>query len=315
MFGRILVPLDGSRLAEAALPPAERLAAAFGSMLVLLHVLERARPRTVHGERHFTEAAPAAKYLGRLAADLAARSVRAAVHVHDQLEADVAASTAAHGAAERADLIVLCTHGRGGVRRALWGSVAERVLRRSRAPVLLARVPAPGAPPAFAPATVVVPLDATPASEAALRPAAALAARLGATLHLTTVVATPGTVPGERRAAARLLPRATRALLDLEVEQARAYLAGLAARLRRRGVPVETEVRRGAVVAELIGEAAEHGPGLVVAVTDGLAGLPALWSGSTAAGLLARTNAPVMPLPTRRDRPAGQQAATASGCA
>src|SRR5437870_7678712 len=89
---RLLVPLDGSRLAEAVLPVVERLAAAFGAAIVLLHVRERGAPQTVHGERHLTEVGSADSYLSRIVDGLRARGLTATSHVHDVPEGDVAAS-------------------------------------------------------------------------------------------------------------------------------------------------------------------------------------------------------------------------------
>jgi nucleotide-binding universal stress UspA family protein len=294
-FARLLVPLDGSRLAEAALPAAERLAAAFGAEVALLHVVERAARPSVHGDRHLTDRAAAEAYLAGMVEDLRSRGVTATAHVHDVPQDDVAASIAAHGAEGTADLIVLCTHGRGGVRGFLWGGIAQQAFRQGSTPVLLVRAPAAGAPaPAFDPTTILVALDATAAAEAALPIAATLAAKLGARLHLTMVVATMGTLRDDRRAASLLLPSATRAILDMEETQAATYLDGLSTELRAAGIQTETEVRRGDPVEELAGETLEHHAGLVVAATHGRAGLQAVWTGSTVARLLGRTSAPVL---------------------
>src|SRR5262249_39237985 len=67
---RILVALEGSRLAEAVLPAACSLARTLGARLLLVHVLEREAPATVHGEPHHADADEAAAYLGRLAGEL-----------------------------------------------------------------------------------------------------------------------------------------------------------------------------------------------------------------------------------------------------
>src|SRR5579859_816485 len=211
MFQRILVPLDGSRLAEAALPVVERLAPLFGSQVVLLHVLERGAPSTVHGERHFTNVADAERYLQGLAATLARRGIAVAHHAHDVPVGDVAESIAEHGPEEGADLIVLCTHGKGGVRDLLFGTIAQQVLQRGTTPVLLVRPGTEdGAPDKFDPRTILVPLDATIDAEAALGPAEELARKLGGQLRLTMVVATAGTIRGSTAAAATMLPAATR---------------------------------------------------------------------------------------------------------
>src|SRR5207237_1123993 len=105
------------------------------------------------------------------------------------------------------------------------------------------------------PGTVLVPIDATAASEAALEPAVAVAQKLGAPLHVAMVVETMETLRGDRRAAALVLPSATRRILDIEEEQARSYLADLAEGLRARGVVIDTEVRRGDAAEQLAGEA------------------------------------------------------------
>jgi nucleotide-binding universal stress UspA family protein len=302
VFERLLVPLDGSSLAEAVLPVVERFALAFGARVVLLHVVERHAPASVHGDRHFTGSAEAEAYLTGLVRDLAGRGVRAVAHVHEDAEPDVAASIAAHAAEGQANLVVLCTHGRGGVRAFLWGGIAQQVLRRGTAPVLLVRTGAPGAEAVpFAPGTILVPIDATAASEAALEPATAVARKFGAPLHVAMVVETMNTLRGDRRAASLVLPSATRRVLDVEEGQARAYLSTLADRLRGEGVVVDTEVRRGDAAEQLAGEATEHKVGLVVAATHGRAGLQAIWAGSTIARLLGRTRAPVLLLRTVED--------------
>lgn len=306
MFERILVPLDGSRLAESVLPVVERLAPLFGSQVVLLHVLERGAPSTVHGERHFTNVEDAGRYLEGLAATLRGRGLSVAHHAHDVPVGDVAAGIAEHGPEERADLVVLCTHGDGGVRDFLFGSIAQQVLQRGTTPVLLVRPAAPDqAPEAFDPRTILVPLDATLDAEAALGPAEELARKLGARLHLTMVVATAGTIRGSAAAAATMLPAATRKMLDLQEQQGADYLEEIAAGLRARGLTVETEVNRGETAARLADETAAHEVGLVVVATHGRAGLQAIWGGSVVSRFLARTRGPVLLLRTiDRERPA-----------
>src|SRR3954451_25196194 len=69
-FARILVPLDGSPLAEAVMPVACSLAKRLGGTLLLLHVLEHEPPAAVHGEPHLCDAREAFDYLERQATDL-----------------------------------------------------------------------------------------------------------------------------------------------------------------------------------------------------------------------------------------------------
>lgn len=292
MYRRILVPLDGSRLAESVLPVVQRLAAATGARVVLLHVLERGAPAAVHGDRHLQAVGESDDYLARIAGHLRASGATVDIHTHEVPEGDVARSIAAHVAEEQADLIVLCTHGTGGLRQILSGSIAQQVLKRGSVPVLLVRAEAEPAEP-FQPSRVLVPLDGTAAAEAALEPASALAQRLGAALHLVMVVPTAGTAGGEKGALRQTMPSATRAALDLEEAEGASYLDAVAARLPG-GVPVTAEVRRGSVAGALADEAAEPEVGLVVVATHGRAGVQAIWAGSVTARLLARTRAPLL---------------------
>ncbi len=295
---RMLVPLDGSRLAEAALPIAARLADACGAAMTLLHVLEKGAPVSVHGEPHLASAPAATDYLAGLTRQLASDGRRVDYHVHEVPVGNVARSIASHADEQGSDLVVVSTHGRGDLGRGLWGSIAQRVLHLCRRPVLLVRTPrTPSVPPLFAPATIMVPLDGTVAAEAAIPLASTFARALGAQLRLVMVVPTLETVAGEYQPRATFLPGTTRVLLDVQEVQAITYLEGLAAVLRSADVPTVAEVRRGAPVGELAADAADHADGLVVAATHGRAGLQAIWSTSVATRLLKRTPAPILLVP------------------
>jgi nucleotide-binding universal stress UspA family protein len=301
MYRRLLVALDGSHLAEVVLPIVERLASSCEATVVLLHVIERSAPATVHGERHLRTVIEAEEYLNHLADGLRTKEISIETHAHEVPEGDVARSIVGHAAEESADMIVLCTHGSGGIRDLLSGSIAQQVLKRGTTPVLLVRSTATGAQVPFEPHRILVPLDATAAAEPALDPARQLAQCLGAVLHLVMVVATPGTLQGGRQALAQALPTGIRAVLDLEEEEAQRYLEGIADRQRALGVVVTTEVRRGDTTAALADEAAEPGVGLVVVATHGRVGVQAIWVGSVTARLLGRTRAPLLLLRTIED--------------
>lgn len=293
-IAHLLAPLDGSRLAESTLPAVLALASRLPARVTLLHVLERHPPVTVHGERHLSGAAEAEAYLHGVAARFGDAAIAVDSHAHPSPEGDVAASIVAHAAEVGAKLIVLCTHGRGGPRVWLSGSIAQRVVHRAGAPVLLVRPGADGVAPPFAPRTVLVALDGTPEGEAALPAALALALALGATLHLLLVVATLGTVSGDRIATARLTPAATSAALDLEADEARSYLARLGERLRATGVPVRVEVGRGDAARVVWEHAARASDGIVALATHGHIGLDAFWSGSVGTKVVAHFAGPLL---------------------
>jgi nucleotide-binding universal stress UspA family protein len=160
--------------------------------------------------------------------------------------------------------------------------------------VLLIRLGPSDPTPIFAPETVVIALDGTTEGEAAVPAALALAQALGATLTLLMVIATLGTIPGDRAAAARLIPGATTAALNLEAEAAAAYLAELAERLRVTGVPTHIEVGRGDPVQVTTAIAARIGSPLLALATHGRTGLDALWAGSIGARVVARASGPLL---------------------
>lgn len=293
-IAHLLVPLDGSRLAEATLPPAMTLAERLGARVTLLHVMERGAPATVHGERHLTAAGEADAYLNGVASRFADAGIAVEGHVHPNPEGDVAASVAEHAAELGADLILLCTHGRGHPREWLFGSIAQQVVRRAIEPVLAVRPGPEGRAAEFAPHTVLVALDGTPDAEVALPPALTLARALGVPLSLVVVVATLATVPGDRAAAARLVPAATSAALDLEEETAQRYLAALRGRLDTGRVAVTAEVGRGDAVRVVTDLVARDGQGVLALATHGRTGFEALWSASVGTKVVARYAGPLL---------------------
>lgn len=294
MYRRLLVPLDGSRLAEVVLPIASRLGTACHASVLLLHVLERGAPSAVHGERHLQALDEAQAYLAEVAQGLRAQGMEVETHAHEVPEGHVPRSIAAHAGEEGADLIVISTHGSGGVQQLLFGSVAQQVLGQTTVPVLLTRPTHDGVPRPFEPRRILVPLDRTQFAERALDPAAEIARLLGASLHLVTVVPTVSTTTGELQAVAQVLPTSLRAALELQEEESAEYLEQVAAQLRAEGMKVSTEVRRGDVAAMLAQEAAEPDVGLVVVATHGRAGVRAAWAGSIADRLLDHTDVPIL---------------------
>jgi nucleotide-binding universal stress UspA family protein len=292
MFRHLLVPLDGSRLAEAVLPVAAALARALAARLTLLHIIERDAPATVHGERHLRDTAEAQRYLEGVAGGLRALGLAADTHCHTAAMADVARGIVEHAAEIGADLVAICTHGRGGLLSALFGSIAQQVLRQGTTPVLVVRPRAGGQPATFAARRLLLPLDGSAEGEQALVTAAELAGRLGAMLRLVLVVPTQATVRGDEAATALLLPSATTAMLDLATEEAQRYLAAVVARLTAQGLSATGEVRRGDVVDEVAAAAADAD--LLIMATHGQAGVEALMSGSVGPRLLARLTCPVI---------------------
>lgn len=142
MYKKILVPLDGSKLAAQALDEALKLAQAFGSEIALLQVVpfmpiygspELVTPLIIDEKQK--EAAE--QYLRGLAQELQQKGFRASATVKTGQQ--VAAEIIDFAKESGADLIVMCTHGRSGITRWVVGSVANRVLVRAETPILLIR--------------------------------------------------------------------------------------------------------------------------------------------------------------------------------
>jgi nucleotide-binding universal stress UspA family protein len=147
MFSRILVPTDFSEQSRHALGLAQRLARALGSELTLLHVLSEA---TLYDEGFMSSAgvqaviASANEWAERKLAEWADATRAEGAPVKTAMRTGPAHREIVAAAKEmNADLIVIGTHGRGGLDRMLLGSVAERVVRLAPCAVLSVRTPDP----------------------------------------------------------------------------------------------------------------------------------------------------------------------------
>ena len=142
MYKRALIPLDGSPVAETILPFILEIAGPLDIEVVLLRVLQPVPPMVVEGSRHIvvedeeTRRVDALEYLAALAVDLRNKAVRVETRVHHGMPPAEIVNAARD---VQADLIAMTTHGRSGLRRLMFGSVAEAVLRQSDIPVFLLR--------------------------------------------------------------------------------------------------------------------------------------------------------------------------------
>jgi nucleotide-binding universal stress UspA family protein len=286
MIETILLPLDGSPLAERALAYATALARRSEAKIALV---EAVRAHTFPGvdpsDAQVEVTSRAEAYLQSVVDRLAADGVHAEVHVcyDDPVHAILGAA-----ARQRADLIVMSTHGRGGLSRMLYGSVADQILRHATIPVLLVPSVVEHAWPADGPLSLLVPLDGSELAAEALPPADLLTELFGARLTLLGVVQPmPYPLYGAGYA---YVPYG----LDAEVAEARGYLDDRAMRLSGDGARVETEVVVGEP-ARVIGEVARgRDVDVVVMATHGHGGLSRVILGSVATATLRHTTAPLL---------------------
>ncbi|HET9854459.1 MAG TPA: universal stress protein [Methylomirabilota bacterium] len=135
---KILVPLDGSEMAEAAIPPALEMAKAGSPLLILMRAADaRVLPGTDVIDAQVQAVREAEEYLAAVKAKLektGAKGIETHVWYGPAAPAIVEAAKV-----QKVDLIVMSTHGRSGLGRIIFGSVAESVLRGTRAPILLVR--------------------------------------------------------------------------------------------------------------------------------------------------------------------------------
>lgn len=293
MFTHLLVPLDGSRLAESALPVVVEFARRLSAQVTIFHAVERDAPTTVHGDRHLTMPSEAQAYLAGVSSWLGERGISAAIELSTD-GGDVATRIAASASAVGAGLVVLSTHGWSGVRGLLFGRVAQQVLQRCSIPVLLVQPTPAGREQAFTCRRLMVPLDGSATAEVVLQPAAAVSYAFGAELLLVMVVPTVETIAGERAAATRLMPTAAAALLESETEEGQRYLEAVASRLGSADGRPSAIVGRGEAVRVLLDTAARREADLIIMATHGRSGVSAVWAGSVAARLIAHSTRPVL---------------------
>lgn len=134
---KILVPLDGSECAENILPYLEKLATDLKARIALLQVVQaRTFPGVDPTEAEVKVVRDAEEYLRRMEEKLKAKGFRVDTHVRYGNDAEEILD---HASQKDIDLIAMSTHGRGGVKRFLLGSVAEKLLRHSPKPIFLVR--------------------------------------------------------------------------------------------------------------------------------------------------------------------------------
>ncbi|MGE5092387.1 MAG: universal stress protein [Bacillota bacterium] len=299
MYRSIIVPLDGSPLAERALPIAAGLAESSGALLhvVVVHkwlsswtptnpftmdldaIEARARGEKVRYAEGIAEA------LTR------SRQIRARPVVLDGFAAD---QIGRYARTSRADLVVMTTHGRGGFNRYWFGSVADRLIHRLSTPILLCRA-APGQfrVPELPFTHVLVALDGSVRSETALRAAEDLSAVAGPSrLELLMVLEPPHVFAASAGLDAPDLHIGTPEELRRHSEE---YLHTLAEQVKARGGDVTITVIEGSQVAEGVLGVAETGKAdLIALATRGRGGAGRFVMGSVADKVLRAGTVPIL---------------------
>jgi nucleotide-binding universal stress UspA family protein len=299
MFKHLIVPLDGSRLSESVLPMVIHLAQKLQATVTLVHVIEKNAPVKIHGEPHLSRSEEAEDYLDDVERRFFPPGLSVDKHVHKTAITDVASSIAEHAREFKSDLVVMCTHGRGGMRKLLFGSIAQQVVSAKVTPVLLIR-PTEGGTAAFLSGRpFLVPLDGTAAREQGLPIAASLASVCGVELKILMVVPTLETLSGVETTSRILLPATTQEILAFATKDAEAYVRQLLSTLGTNGTRVTAEIRRGNLAEVIVTEAHRLGVDMIIMGTLGKVGLNAFWSSSLAPRVTERTHLALLLVPVR----------------
>ena len=296
MYTSIVVPLDGSAFGKRALPVALALARRDHAAVHLVHVHEPvvfAGFEPVYDTRLIEEVRQAMRTdLTALAAQL---TREAALPVEAEfLDGPIVPTLEGYLAGRAPDLVVMMTHGRGGVRRAWLGSVADGLVRRTPVPVLLLRSGAewPGnlIEPLFR--LVLIPLDGSPLAAEVLDSAVRLGTPGVTEYTLVTVVLPLPLLDYPAPVAQSLTGRSD---FEGQRDAAQAHLSTVAGGLRRKGARVETRVVVHSRAAEgILEEADTQQADLIALATHGRGAVSRFFLGSVADKVIRGASVPVL---------------------
>jgi nucleotide-binding universal stress UspA family protein len=311
MFNKILVCLDGSELAEQILPFAEAQALCFGSKLVLLQAFDISGTISASAVRYASqtpgtleqaiaeEAKKSQTYLERIAQPFLEKGIEVSRITLRGSAGDVIVGYAQN---EPVDLIALATHGRSGLGRMLFGSVADFVLRETGLPVLVikprqadqlmltsAAIPK-GSEEML---KILVCLDGSQLAEQTLPFAEAQAKCFGGTITLLQVVKIPDNVTMPVRGGASgwfVTEQGQKA-----EQEARGYLEEVANKLAAKGLNVEVVAEQGSAIDQVILDyALQNKMNIITISSHGRSGLSRTIFGSVTDSVLRQSGLPVL---------------------
>jgi nucleotide-binding universal stress UspA family protein len=300
MFKHILVPLDGSLLAEAALPAAAFLAGRFGARVTLFHVVEKNAPNEVHGQPHLRNAEDASTYLHLLSQRAFPPEITIDCHVHAAEADNVAGSIVAHAGELAHDLVIMCSHGRGQALHLFLGSIAQRVIALGSCPVLITRPDQQGNAPPFSCNNILVPLDGDPDHARALPVSQEIARVCGSALHLVMVVPRFASLSGAEKISSRMLPATASRILEMASQDAREIFREQLESLRGQGFTASAHVLRGDPAKTIVKAAGHARVDIIVLATHGKTGMEAFWAGSVTHRICTQTRIPLLLIPLAR---------------
>lgn len=310
MYQRILVPLDGSSLAEAVFPYAKELAGRLDVDMVLLHIAtpalaQFAPMRFAPMRRAYIE--QAVETVKRQAREVRKKTgtlpKSKPLKIRGELTEGYPAEEILRYADENAaDLILIASHGGSGVKRWAMGNVADKVMRASKIPVWLVRAGIPDETPydQWPKITLLVPLDGSALAESVLPHVETLAKQRGAEpVNVTLLrVCEPPAIPSYDAPELSGVPLNWGEYMDQEVARckrvANEYLAGVEKRLKESNIKVRSEVLAGKASDAIVDYANKNPFNLIIMATHGRSGLSRWVYGSVAQNVLQAISNPIL---------------------
>lgn len=280
MYEKILVPLDGSDLAEAALPAVKEIARTLGSRVMLLNVCDMSEDKCdVYQD-----------YLNMLALKVTEETKKksSATLAHG----DAAAEIVKYIDANKISLTVMATHGRSGISHWAIGSVAEKVVREANRPIMLLRSQQQCASDTAILSKIIVPLDGSKIGEAALRYVEALAKKANTEIVLLHILEKQYHFATAADSYVQV-PYSSAEMKPAKVA-AQAYLGSVANRLAKKGLNVRTVMREGKAAESIIDFAQQSGINLIAMSTHGRSGISRWVFGSVTDKIIHSSCARVM---------------------
>jgi nucleotide-binding universal stress UspA family protein len=303
MYKTMLVPLDGSELAEVALPYSEVLAEKLDSEVILINVRAPGEdPDNPEQRAYLSKMAVTVEQNMRKSSDTPPGQklkVESTIIGSSSLLTHAAEEIVDYAEKENVSLIIMATHGRTGIRRWALGSTADKVVRAAKCPVLLVRANI-NVPEKVKLGSLLVPLDGSKQSETVLPHVESLASKLKAKVTLLNVVVPPyhiypvTEVAGYYGGAAIIkVPYSEEEVKPL-ITGAQDYLQKVNNRLINEGVKTSYEVVVGSAAEEIIKMADDIAADMVTMSTHGESGFSRWEHGSIADKVLHAGNTPLL---------------------
>ena len=279
MYERILVPLDGSELAEQAVPYVEGLASKFNSEVIVITACLPGDPL----ERALTE------YIERRVEKIQSLGMKArSLCIHGE----PAASIIDFAGKNDVSLIAISTHGRTGVSQWLLGSIASKVVQRSHIPVFLIRSSQPAKTPADKELQkILLTLDGSQFSEAIIPYVEKLAEAMGSEVTLLRVVE-PSKLPQLAAYADR--ERYEKDFIDKLKKDAKSYLDKKKTALAGKGIKVNSALLEGKADETILQYAEDKSVNLIALTTHGFSGVNKWAYGSVASRIIEGSSQPTL---------------------